>query len=69
MVHLNLMFNNLNMMCYSDLDQFLKLHMRTYRNCYMLFPALFKLALMCGLVCIISCHEQHHVALSCVILC
>ena len=32
---------------YSDLDQFRNLHMRTHRNCYMLFPASFKLALMC----------------------
>ena len=38
---------------YSVLDQFLNLHMRTYRNCYMLFPASFKLALMC-------CSCLHH---------
>ena len=29
------------------------MHMRTYRNCYMLFPASFKLALMC-------CSCLHH---------
>ena len=40
-------------MYYSDLDQFQNLHMRTYRNCYMLFPASFKLALMC-------CSCMHH---------
>ena len=38
---------------YSDLDQFRNMHMRTYRNCYMLFPASFKLALMC-------CYCLHH---------
>ena len=37
----------------SVLDQFRNLHMRTYRNCYMLFPASFKLALMC-------CSCLHH---------
>ena len=40
-------------MVYSDLDQLRNLHMRTYRNCYMLFPASFKLALMC-------CSCLHH---------
>ena len=47
-----MLFNNLNIR-YSDLDQFRNLHMRTYRNCYMLFPASFKLALMC-------CSCMHH---------
>ena len=37
----------------SVLDQFRNLHMRTFRTCYMLFPASFKLALMC-------CSCLHH---------
>ena len=37
----------------SDQDQFRNLHMRTYRNCYMLLLASFKLALMC-------CSCMHH---------
>ena len=40
------------MVC-SDLDQFQNLHMRTFRNCYMLFSASFKLALRC-------CSCMHH---------
>ena len=35
------------------MDQLRNLHMRTYRNCYMLFPASFKLALLC-------CSCLHH---------
>ena len=35
------------------MDQFRNMHMRTYRNCYMLFPASFKLALVC-------CSCMHH---------
>ena len=53
MVHLKLLFNNLNIMCYSDLDHFRNVHMRTYRNCYMLFSASFKLACM-------WCSCMHH---------
>ena len=53
MVHINLLCNNFNIMCYSNLDQFRNLHMGTYRICYMLFPASFKLALMC-------CSCMHH---------
>ena len=40
-------------MCYPDVDQFRNLHMTTYRNCYMLIPASFKLALM-------WCSCMHH---------
>ena len=53
MVHIKLLFNNFNIMCYSDLDQFPNLHMGTYRNCCMLIWASFKLALMC-------CSCMHH---------
>ena len=53
MVCFNLLFNNFKIMCYSDLDQFRNLHMGSFRNCYMLSPASFKLALMC-------CSCMHH---------
>ena len=53
MVYFNLLFNKFNIMCYSDLDQFRNLHMGSFRNCYMLIPASFKLALMC-------CSCMHH---------
>ena len=46
MVHINLLFNNFNIMCYSDLDQFRILHMGSFHNWCMLIPASFKLALM-----------------------
>ena len=52
-MYLNLLFNNFNLMVCSDLDQFQNLHMRTFRNCYMLFSASFKLALRC-------CSCMHH---------
>ena len=52
-MHLNLLFNNLNIRFIQIWTNFEILHMRTYRNCHMLFPASFKLALMC-------CSCMHH---------
>ena len=53
MVPFNLLFNNFNLMFIQFCTNFETLHMRTYRNCYRLFPASFKLALMC-------CSCMHH---------
>ena len=61
MVHIKLLFNNFNIVFKSDLDQVRNLHMGSSWNCYMLFPASFKLALMwCScmhnlLPCVASC--------------
>ena len=75
----NLLFNQFNIMCYSDLDQFRNLHMGSFRNCCMLIPASFKLALMCGscmdhlLPWVASCSlVMHHTWMSnmpCYVLC
>ena len=51
------------------------MHMRTYRNCYMLFPASFKLALMCCsclhhlLPWVASCSFVMHHACGCIMPC
>ena len=51
------------------------MHMRTYRNCYMLFPASFKLALMCCsclhhlLPWVASCSFVMHHARVCIMPC
>ena len=52
-MHLNLLFNNLNIRFIQMWTNFEILHKRTYRNCYMLFPASCKLSLMC-------CSCLHH---------
>ena len=57
------------------MDQFRNLHMRTYRNCHMLFPASFKLALMyCSclhhlLPWVASCSLVMHHAWLCIMSC
>ena len=79
MVHLNLLFNNFNRMCYSGLDKFRNLHMGSFRNCCMLTPASFKLASMWGscmhhlLPCVASCSLVMHLTwmsiMPCYVLC
>ena len=74
-MHLNLLFNNLNIRFIQIWTNFEILYMRTYRNCYMLFPASFKLALMCRpcmhhlLPWVASCSLVLHHACSCIMPC
>ena len=74
-MHFNLMFNNFNIMFYSQQYEIRNLHMGTYRNCSMLFPSSFKLAWLCcscmhhHLPCVASCSFVMHHTWLCIMPC